>query len=272
LSADGYIATNRHVVEFPGKVTVVLHDDVELDARIVASDEDYDIAVLKVEPRAPLCPLPLGSSGDLRPGQAVLALGHPLGNDLTVTAGIVGGAGRNADLTAYDHFVQTDAVLNPGNSGGPLLDSSGRVVGINCAAFRVFKEASFAVPVDFLKAHLPEMKEGRSPKRTWIGAELVRLTREQARKRKISREVGLYVESVRRGLPAEKAGLRRGDIIVELDGRPMRRCGEFIFELQKRRVGDTVSVGVIRMDSAGREETLRLDIFMAERPARLKIF
>ncbi len=272
LSADGYIATNAHVVEVPARITVILHDDTELDARLTALDRDYDLAVLKVDPPVPLAPLPLGESAGLRPGQAAVAVGHPFGADLTATVGIIGGTGRSADLGAYDHFVQMDAVLNPGNSGGPLLDSRGRVVGVNCAAFRVFREANFAVPVDLLAAHLDEMKAGRSPVRTWIGAEIASLRRESAAKSKAVSEKGLYVEAVVRGAPAEKAGMRRGDIIAALDGQPVRRAGEFVFQLQKRRPGETVRIAAIRKGADGKPEAVQFEVALAARPNRHRIF
>ncbi|MCX7803640.1 MAG: trypsin-like peptidase domain-containing protein [Planctomycetota bacterium] len=272
VSADGYVATSFHVVEMSARISVMLHDDTELEAHLTAFDEDYDLAILKVESPVPLEPLPLGRSAVLRPGQAAVAVGHPFGGDLTATVGIIGGTGRSADLGAYDHFVQMDAVLNPGNSGGPLLDSRGRVIGVNCAAFRVFREANFAVPVDFLTVHLGDMKAGRSPVRTWIGVEIAGLTRERAAKRKAVLEKGLYVEVVMRGSPAEKAGIRRGDVILTLDEEPVRRPGELVFELQKRRPGETVRLGAVRKGADGKAEAVRFDVALAARPKRHRIF
>ena len=259
--ARGYIVTNEHVVRGGDTFVVTLADNTALKAFLVGVDPDHDLAVLRVEPPTDqiLRPLALGTSQDLRVGQSVFAIGNPFGLDQTLTTGVIGGLEREirADTERRIYgVIQTDAAINPGNSGGPLLDSAGRVIGVNTAiAGRTgqYSGVGFAVPVDTVNEVVPLLIRGEKPRRPGLGVKLL----DPGWLARVGVE-GVGVESVLPESAAEVAGLRGlerdpgargwrlGDIIVAIDGQPVRRRSDLFDALDKHAIGDRVQVTVRR--------------------------
>jgi serine protease Do len=248
LSADGYIVTNNHVVDGADEVRVTLHDDRTFKATVVGTDERTDVAVLKIDAHD-LVPAKLGNSDDLRVGQWVLAVGTPFGLDQTVTAGIVSARGRaNMGITDYEDFVQTDAAINPGNSGGPLVNLHGEVVGINTAiASRSggYNGIGFAIPSNMVGEIKEALIRDGHVERGRIGALIQNLTDELARSFDFDGE-GVLVGDVQPDSPAEKAGLRSGDIVTKYDGRPMRDANHLRNTVAATKPGTKVPVELFR--------------------------
>ncbi len=224
VSEDGFILTSHHVVKNTEKIQVKLHDGAELKARIVGVDEKTDLALLKVESDQKLSSAPLGDSDTLEVGEWVIAIGSPFGLSQSVSAGIVSALGRDLDQGPYDDYIQTDASINPGNSGGPLANSRGEIIGINTAIFtrgRRFRSIGlgFAIPINQAKAVIDDLRHKGYPVRGRLGVSVGKVSLEESRKLGLGRHRGARLATVIRGGPADKAGLRRGDVIVEFDGK-----------------------------------------------------
>jgi serine protease Do len=223
ITKDGYILTNEHVVDSPGKVTVTTQDGHNYIAKIVGHDEKSDIALLKIEPKHDLAVAPLGNSEDLRVGEWVMAIGNPFGFDHSVTAGIVSAKGRFIPGN-YEDFIQTDASINPGNSGGPLIDLKGDVIGVNCAIYThtgASMGIGFAVPIDLVKEELPQLKASGKVVRGWLGVYIQKVTPELAESLGLADSRGALVANVLPNGPAQAAGVKRGDVIVAFDNQPV---------------------------------------------------
>jgi S1-C subfamily serine protease len=262
--ARGYIVTNAHVVRGGNRFRVLLADHTVWEASLVGSEPDKDVAVLKIDRGTAdaLVPLTVGTSADLRVGQAVFAIGNPFGLDHTLTTGVISGLDRQiaADTgRKITGVIQTDAAINPGNSGGPLLDSAGRLIGMNTAILSPSKASAgigFAVPVDTINRIVPRLIRGEKAPRAGFGVTLV--PDEQARQLDVT---GALVFQVLPDSAAEKAGLRAtrrdrdtgaivlGDVIVAIDGKPVKERGDLFDLLESRKVGERVVVTVLR-DSA----------------------
>ena len=259
IDKDGYILTNNHVVEKTDKITVKLADESEFSARIVGRDSKTDLALIRIEPDRPLNPLPLGDSDKLEVGDWVVAIGNPFGLGNTVTAGIVSAKYRHLGSGAYDNFIQTDASINPGNSGGPLLNTSGEVIGINTA---IFSQSGgnigigFAIPVNMAKDLLPQLKKGKVI-RGWLGVIIQKVTPELEKKLGLKDGKGALVADVAPDGPAEKGGIKRGDVIVSFDGKEIKEMKDLPYVVGSTRVDRTVQVEVIRK---GRKESLKVKI------------
>ncbi|MGB0134741.1 DegQ family serine endoprotease [Dokdonella sp.] len=221
VSTDGYILTNNHVVGDADKVTVRLSDRRELDAKVIGTDEQTDIALLKIEATG-LPVVSLGDSTELKPGQWVVAVGSPFGMDHTVTHGIVSAVGRGYDRSQqYVPFIQTDVPINPGNSGGPLFNLAGEVVGINSQIFSNtggYMGVSFAIPISVAMNTMNQLKEKGHVSRGMIGVQIQNVDRDSAKALGLPRSGGALVNSVTAGGAAEKAGVRIGDVILAFDG------------------------------------------------------
>lgn len=221
VSADGYILTNNHVVGDADQVTVRLSDRRELDARVIGTDEQTDIALLKIEATG-LPVVTLGDSTELKPGQWVVAVGSPFGMDHTVTHGIVSAVGRGYDRSQqYVPFIQTDVPINPGNSGGPLFNLAGEVVGINSQIFSNtggYMGVSFAIPISVAMNTMNQLKEKGHVSRGMIGVQIQNVDRDSAKALGLPRSGGALVNSITAGGAAEKAGVRIGDVILSFDG------------------------------------------------------
>lgn len=218
----GFIVTNNHVVKDADEVRVTLHDDTTLQAEVVGRDEKVDLAILKVETDAELVQVTFGESRDLRVGDWVLAIGNPFGLGSTVTAGIVSAESRDINAGPYDDFIQTDASINRGNSGGPMFNIRGEVIGINTAIFSPSGGSvgiGFAIPADMAKPVISQLIEYGRTRRGWMGVRIQSVTEDIAESLGLDRARGALVASVTPTGPAEKAGLQPGDIVLEFDGR-----------------------------------------------------
>jgi Do/DeqQ family serine protease len=225
VSTKGYILTNHHVVEAADEIEVALADGKKLKARAVGSDPETDIAVLQVE-GGPVPAITFGDADALRVGDVVLAIGNPFGVGQTVTMGIVSALGRSQlGINTFENFIQTDAAINPGNSGGALIDTAGNLVGINTAIFSRSGGSmgiGFAIPASSAKQVMEQIIATGSVTRGWIGVEAQEITPEIAESFHLSSTNGVLIAGVLRGGPAEKAGLKPGDILVAIEGKPVK--------------------------------------------------
>jgi Do/DeqQ family serine protease len=225
VSSKGYILTNHHVVEAADEIEVALVDGKKLKARAVGSDPETDLAVLQVE-GGTVPAITFGDADALRVGDVVLAIGNPFGVGQTVTMGIVSALGRSQlGINTFENFIQTDAAINPGNSGGALIDTAGNLVGINTAIFSPSGGSlgiGFAIPVSSAKQVMEQIIATGSVTRGWIGVEAQEITPEIADSFRLSSTNGVLIAGVLRGGPAEKAGLKPGDILVAIEGKPVK--------------------------------------------------
>ena len=270
IHPDGYVITNRHVVTLPNNQTaetvyVKLNDRREFRAKVLGVDPKTDIAVLKVEERN----LPFARFADsdkVRVGDVVLAIGNPLGVGMTVTSGIISATGRSGMGLDYEDFLQTDAAINPGNSGGPLIDFEGRIVGMNTAIRTSGNGGSigigFSIPANLMAGVGADLANGGKVVRGLIGVFGEDLALEEAAKLNLGKSGAVRVTDVSEGLPAAKAGLRVGDIIVALDGKPFEGWNELRIAIARRKPGETLMLNFIR---EGRGSFARVTV--AARPA-----
>jgi len=257
IDSNGLILTNNHVVANAEKIEVTLNDnDNDYEAKIIGRDPKTDLALIKIETNKPLTPLPLGDSEKLNVGDWVIAIGSPFGLGHTVTAGIVSAKYRRIGIGAYDDFIQTDASINPGNSGGPLLNVNGEVVGINTAIFSQGGGGNvgigFAIPINMAKDLLPQLKKGKVI-RGWLGVVVQAITPELKDKLDLKDEKGALVSDVTEDSPADKAGLKRGDVIISFDGQKIEEIHDLPYLVATTPVGKRVRIEIIRN---GKEEDL----------------
>lgn len=222
VSEDGYIVTNNHVISRAEDVQVILHDGSKHTAEIVGQDAKTDLAVLKITPDKKLKPVIFGDSAKLRIGDWVMAIGNPFGLGYTVTVGIVSAKGRSLGMGAYDDFIQTDASLNPGNSGGPLFNLKGEVVGVNTAVATKGQGIGFSIPANMAREVISQLSEKGSVTRGWLGVTVQPVTEEIAENLGLESTDGALVSDVSSKSPAEKGGIKRGDVIVEFNSTPVK--------------------------------------------------
>src|ERR671918_1430801 len=249
IDSDGSILTNNHVVENAQKIVVKLSDEQEYEAKVVGRDPKTDIAVIKINTKTGLTAVNFGDSDRLEVGEWVMAIGNPFGLDSTVTSGIVSAKDRQIGAGPYDHFIQTDASINPGNSGGPLINLRGEVVGINTAIFSRTGGnlgIGFAIPIDLAKEILPELIEKGKVTRGWLGVSIQRLTPELAESLNLDKTRGALVADVAEGSPADQAGIRVGDVIVEYNDKPIQDANELPIIVARTDVGQSVKITVLR--------------------------
>jgi serine protease Do len=249
IDASGYIITNNHVVENADEIVVKLSTGKEFKAKVVGRDSKTDIALIEIKGASDLTPLVLGDSDQLKVGQWVVAIGNPFGLENTVTAGIVSALGRHINQGPYDNFIQTDTAINPGNSGGPLLDTKGEVIGINTAIFSRGGGnigIGFAIPISLAKEIVPQLKEKGHVTRGWLGVMIQKVTPDIAESLGLSEPKGALVADVVKDGPAEAAGLKQGDVIIEYDGKPVTDSAELPLLVARTPVGKTVKLKVIR--------------------------
>ena len=260
IRKDGLILTNNHVVENAHEITVTLTDKQQYKAKILGRDPKTDLAVIKIQTPASLPTAPLGDSDELRVGDWVIAIGNPFGLSNTVTSGIVSAKGRSIGAGPYDDFIQTDASINPGNSGGPLFNMAGEVIGINTA---IFSQGGgnigigFAIPVNLVKNLVPELETKGTVTRGWLGVSVQPVTPELARSFGLDKQSGALVGDVVAQGPAEKAGIKRGDVIVSYDGKPIEEPATLPALVASTPVGQTVAIQVMR---DGRMQTVDVAI------------
>jgi serine protease DegQ len=225
VSASGYVLTNNHVVEAADEIEVALADGKRLLAKVVGNDPETDLAVLRLDAEN-LPAISFGSSDALRVGDVVLAIGNPFGVGQTVTSGIISALGRTGlGINTFENFIQTDAAINPGNSGGALVDAAGNLIGINTAIFSSRSGGAlgigFATPVSTAKMVLEQIVRSGSVTRGWIGVEVQELTPPVAESFKLAGTRGALIAGVLRGGPADKAGIKPGDVLLEVQGKPV---------------------------------------------------
>lgn len=248
IRADGYVLTNEHVVVQAEKIFVQLSNERKMSARLVGADSDSDLAVLKIDDSKSLPFLPLGSSDDLMIGETVIAIGNPFGLSHTVTTGVVSALNRslNTDGRTYYDFIQTDASINPGNSGGPLLNIKGELIGINTAIYGKAQGIGFAIPISRAKRIVQELISHGSVEAPWVGVVVQTLTPELAYHFALKEKQGLLVRGVEPGSPAAKAGLQRGDVLLQLNKRPLHSAEEYLQREREFSTGDTLVLRVLR--------------------------
>lgn len=262
INADGTIMTNNHVIENASRVSVVFNNGKTVSATIVGTDPVHDLALIKVDPSAVsgVTPLTLADSTTVKPGQMAIAMGAPFGLDETITVGVISGLNRSVSGSQLTGMLQTDAALNPGNSGGPLLNANGEVIGIN-TAIEGQPGASgigFAIPSSVAKSVLPALSSGKPAQRVYMGISGLALNANVARQLNLSVNQGIYLVNVVPDSPADKAGLKGsgvsqngspsagGDVITAVDGRAVKSVGDLSSHLSGKQVGDQVALSVLR--------------------------
>jgi Do/DeqQ family serine protease len=263
-AAQGYVLTNAHVVENASNIEVTTKDNRRLTAKLIGRDSDTDIAILQI-PSGSLTAVPIGDSDRLQVGDFVLAIGNPFGLGQTVTSGIISALGRSGlgieGPEGYEDFIQTDASINPGNSGGPLVDLQGRVVGINTAILAPGGGnvgIGFAVPINMARQVMDQLVNYGEIKRGRIGVAIQDLTPDLAQALGTRHTQGAVIARVEPGSPAERAGLRTNDLVVAINGAPMRSGTELRNRVGLSRIGDEVELTVER-GGAERNVTVRIE-------------
>ena len=256
VDPSGIIVTNNHVVEDADEITVTLNDGTSLPAKLLGRDDKTDLALLKVVPKKPLPSSHFGNSDKARVGDWVMAIGNPFGLGSTVTAGIV--SARNRDIAAgpYDDFIQTDAPINRGNSGGPLFDMDGNVIGVNSAIFSPTGGSvgiGFAIPSNMAREVIGQLEKYGSTRRGWLGVRVQTLTGDLAEGMGIPGANGALVADVTDGGPADKAGIKNGDVITAFDGKPVPDSRALPREVADTAAGKPVNIDVLR---GGKKMTL----------------
>ncbi|MGZ8498249.1 MAG: DegQ family serine endoprotease [Candidatus Binatia bacterium] len=249
IDGDGSILTNNHVVENASKIVVKLSDDQEYEAKVIGRDAKTDIAVIKINAKSSLPAANFGDSDKLEVGEWVVAIGNPFGLDSTVTSGIVSAKGRHIGQGPYDNFIQTDASINPGNSGGPLINLRGEIVGINTAIFSRTggnMGIGFAIPINLVKELLPQLRGKGKVTRGFLGVLIQKVTPEIAESLALEKAQGALVANVSKDGPADKAGVKVGDVIIEFDGKEVKDSGDLPIIVARTQVDKKVRMKVVR--------------------------
>ncbi|MCC7220726.1 MAG: DegQ family serine endoprotease [Candidatus Contendobacter sp.] len=260
ISPDGYIVTNAHVVEDMDSIVVGLSDRTELPAKVIGKDRRSDIALLKVKTDASLPVVKIGDTRKLKVGQWVLAIGSPFGFERSATQGIISALARSLPSDNYVPFIQTDAAVNPGNSGGPLFNLDGEVIGVNSQIYSRsggYQGLSFAIPVDVAMDVVEQIKAGGKVTRGWLGVMIQEVTPELAQSFNLDKPHGALVGQVMSEGPAQKAGVKTGDIIIAFNGQPVQQSSDLPLMVGRTRPGISAPLLVIR---DGKEQTLTVKL------------
>ncbi len=260
VSPDGYILTNNHVVDKADEITVKLYNQKEFKAKVIGTDRETDLAVIRIDTNG-LTPILMGDSDRINVGDWVVAVGSPFGLEQTVTQGIISAKGRIIGAGPYDDFLQTDAAINPGNSGGPLINLDGEVIGINTAISSTsggYEGVGFAMPINMAKKSYSDIISKGKVVRGWLGVVIQEMTPELAKHFKVTD--GVLISQVYAGSPAEEGGIKRGDVVTEIDGKKIKKYRELQAVIAGESVGSSVPVTVVR---EGKE--INLSIKVAER-------
>lgn len=270
ISADGYIVTNNHVVADADVIRVNLQGATgkadSIKAKLVGSDEETDIALLKVDVKDALPFLKFGDSDKLQVGEWLLAIGNPFGLDHTVTAGILSAKGRNIRSGPFDNFLQTDASINPGNSGGPLLNMRGEVIGINTAIIASGQGIGFAIPSTMAASVTDQIKSGKKVSRGWLGVSIQDVDENTAKALGLSKPQGALVGGVMEGEPAAKAGVQAGDIILSVDGKDIEDSAALLRAIAAKAPGSKTAL-VLWRDGKKENRTVELGERQSEQSA-----
>ena len=266
VDSKGYILTNNHVIENAREITVRLSDSRKFSATLVGRDPKTDLAVLKVQASAALPTAELADSDRLRVGQWAIAIGNPFGLDRTVTVGIISATARTrVGVATYENFIQTDASINPGNSGGPLLNVDGKVIGINTAIVASGQGIGFSIPINEAKAVMAQLIAKGRVVRGWLGVAIQDITDELASSFGVREREGVLVADVMKGGPAETAGLRAGDVVVEVNGVRVREVPDLQRRVAGLAPGERVRIVVVR-DGARQPATVTIGEMPSEEP------
>jgi serine protease DegQ len=264
VTADGYILTNNHVVEGADELKVSLSDDREFVAKVIGTDPKTDVAVIKIE-STKLPTVTLADSEKLRVGDIVFAVGNPLGVGQTVTMGIISALGRNhLGINTFENFIQTDAAINPGNSGGALIDTNGHLLGINTAIYSRSGGSlgiGFAIPVTTVKTVMESIIKNGQVVRGWIGVEPQDITPELAQSFGLEKTSGTIIAGVLKGGPAEKAGIKPGDILLSVADKPVSDTVSMLNLVAQLKPGEQVKMSILRKS---REATV--EVIIGKRP------
>ncbi len=264
ISQQGYIVTNNHVVADADSILVALRDGREAEARIIGTDPETDLAILKVE-LGNLAVISLGASESIRVGDVVLAIGNPYGVGQTVTMGIISATGRNQlGINTYENFIQTDAAINPGNSGGALINAQGNMIGINTAIFSRSggsQGIGFAIPSDLVTNILKGIIENGRMVRGWLGIEIQVMTPALAESFDIKDDKGLIIAGIFRDSPAHQAGLQPGDIMIKIDDKAIQSGHSAMNQIAAAKPGTVIVMGLLRNN-----EPLTLKVTIGNRP------
>ena len=264
IDKDGFIVTNNHVVQDADSIKVVLKDKREFDAKVVGRDPQTDLALIKIDAKKSLPAVRLGSSDKLQVGEWVAAIGSPFGLEQTVTAGIVSAKGRVIGSGPYDDFIQTDASINPGNSGGPLINMNGEVVGINTAIIAGGQGIGFAIPIDLANNVIEQLRSNGEVTRGWLGITIQDLNGDLAEYYNLKDQSGVLVADVVPGDPADKAGIKPDDIIIDVNGKKVTTGHELTAMTARLSVGDKATLTVLR---DGKQK--HFDVEVGKRPLTL---
>jgi serine protease Do len=265
ISPDGYILTNNHVVESADKIRVSFNDNEEYEGKLVGTDPMSDVALIKIEAKNLPC-LEFGDSDGLRIGDTVMAVGNPFGVGQTVTLGIVSAKGRSIGLIDYEDMIQTDATINPGNSGGALVNMRGQLVGMNTAILSRTGGSNgigFAVPSKMARQIMTALRDDGKVQRAWLGVQVQPVTQAMADYYKLDKPQGVVVSGVNKDTPAEKAGLKEGDVILTVDGAPVQSVAQLRNRISLLPVGHDAQLQVQR-DGKSKDVTVKLAALPAQ--------
>jgi len=268
---NGYIVTNSHVVRSSDKIQVTLFGGKKIVGHVVGTDDDTDLAVVKIPVESPLASVQFGDSSGLRVGQMVVAVGNPYGLSETMTMGIISGLNReNVNLSRYEDFIQTDASINPGNSGGPLLNIRGQVIGINTAIINYAQNIGFSIPSNIVKRITTQLVDNGEVRRGWLGVGIEVVRPEIAAKVDVPEGKGVLINSVFEGDPAERAGLRVGDIILKIGGVAVNSPTRMIRIVGVISPGQTIQLDILR-DGKPQTIPVKLDNYPKKNPEQASL-
>lgn len=268
ISQDGYILTNEHVIDGASEIYVtIIGYDKEIEAKVIGSDYDLDLALLKVNTNKELPFLSLGNSDQIRVGNWVIAIGNPYGLDHTVTTGVISAKGRPISIQDrnYENLLQTDASINPGNSGGPLLNLNGEVVGINTAINAQAQGIGFAIPTSTVKRVMDDLKNKVNEISPWVGVQVRAVDSEIARYLGLERAEGALVAGVVPNSPAARAGFKQWDVVVGYNGAKIRNADELVAAIKASQVGQKVKIEVVR-----KRQLYSVTVQIAEKPKNIR--
>jgi Do/DeqQ family serine protease len=269
VSADGLVLTNNHVVESADEIEVAFHDGRKTKAKLVGADPESDLAVLRITSDKSLTPITFAPAESLRIGDVVLAIGNPFGVGQTVTSGIVSALGRtHLGINTFENFIQTDAAINPGNSGGALVDSNGHLVGINTAIYSQSGGSmgiGFAIPVSLAKNVMEQIIKTGTVTRGWIGVEVQDMTPELAESFGVKPDEGALIAGVMRGSPADKAGVKPGDVLLAVGGKSVKDAQVMLELIAALAPGEKSRFGLMR---EGKPLEVQITVGKRPRPAR----
>ena len=267
VSDDGYIVTNNHVIEKAQEIKVLLSNKKDYTAKLIGADPKTDIAVIKIDARG-LPALPWGDSNKLKVGEIVFAIGNPFGLNQTVTMGIISAVGRaNVGIADYEDFIQTDAAINPGNSGGAMINARGELIGINTAILSRtggYQGIGFAVPSSMARQVIDSLVKYKKVVRGWLGVSIQEVTSDLAEEFSVKDLKGALVSGVMKGSPAEKAGIKQGDVILQFNGKTIEDTGHLRNMVSQTPVGSRVKVAILRQ-----KKELEMEVVIAELPKKM---